>query len=35
MALTENDDGFKYDTSPFRLATQLNDRVRDRYRTFL
>jgi hypothetical protein len=30
MALTENDDGFKYD-----LATQLNDHLRDRYRTFL
>jgi hypothetical protein len=41
MALTANDDGFKYDIAfsfvreDEGLATQLNDRVRDRYRTFL
>jgi hypothetical protein len=41
MALTGNDDGFKYDIAfsfvreDEGLATQLNDRVRDRYRTFL
>jgi hypothetical protein len=41
MALTDNDDGFKYDIAfsfvreDESLATQLNDRVRDRYPTFL
>jgi hypothetical protein len=41
MALTGNDDAFKYDIAfsfvreDEGLATQLNDRVQDRYRTFL
>jgi hypothetical protein len=41
MALTGNNDGFKYDIAfsfvreDEGLATQLNDRVQDRYRTFL
>src|SRR5262249_14316065 len=40
MALTGNDDGFKYDIAfsfvkeDEGLATQLNDHLRDRYRTF-
>src|SRR2546421_5505849 len=41
MALTGNDDAFKYDIAfsfvgdDEGLATQLNDRLQDRYRTFL
>jgi hypothetical protein len=41
MAMTGNDDDFKYDIAfsfvkdDEGLATQLDDRVRDRYRTFL
>jgi len=41
MVLTGNDDGFKYDIAfsfvkeDEGLATQLNDHLRDRYRTFL
>src|SRR5262249_13393845 len=41
MALTGNDDAFKYDIAfsfvreDEGLATQLNDHLRDRYRTFL
>jgi hypothetical protein len=41
MALTGNDNGFKYDIAfsfvreDEGLATQINDRVQDRYRTFL